>query len=82
MSMGVLTGVAKKAKTSGVLDTEMIRSLREKRGLTLEKAAQAAGLGGRQAWHQIESGARTNLELDTLARVAGALGVHSRELLK
>ena len=50
--------------------------------MTLEAAAHAAGLGSRQAWYHIESGSKTNLMLNTLARVAEALGVHSRDLLK
>lgn len=65
-----------------MLDVDKIRRLREQAGLTLEQAAQKAGLRTRQRWHNIESGANTNIELDTLARIAKALGVKDKDLLK
>jgi transcriptional regulator with XRE-family HTH domain len=68
-----------------VLDTEKIRQLREKLGLTLEQAADAAGLSSRQAWHNIESGAvggRRGITLDTLNAVAKALKCDAKDLLK
>lgn len=64
------------------LDTDRIKSLREKLGLTQEEASQRAGLGTRQRWHQIESGAIPNIELATLEAIAAALGVKARDLLK
>lgn len=64
------------------LDVEKIRRIREKLGITQEQAAAAAGLkGGRQAWNDIESGRRVNLTIETLERIAGALGTRAAELL-
>lgn len=64
------------------VDTEAIRTLREKRGMTLEQAAQAAGLSNRQHWHQIENGSKPNLTVATLEKIAAALGVKAKDLLK
>lgn len=64
------------------LDVEKIRKLREKAGLSQSAAADRAGLKTRQRWHQIESGAIANIELDTLERVAKAVGVKAKDLLK
>ena len=63
------------------LDTEKIRKLRERAGLSQAEAAERAGFTTRQRWHQIESGAVPNIELDTLERVAKAVGVKARDLL-
>ena len=65
-----------------VLDTAKMKALRIKRGLSMEQAAAAAGLRGRQRWYEIESGRQTNLTLDTLNRIAAALGVRAKDLLK
>lgn len=68
---------------SGVpLDTIRIRELREKLGLSQEQAAQRAGLAGRQYWNRIETGRQKGLTLETLERIAGALGVKAKDLLK
>jgi transcriptional regulator with XRE-family HTH domain len=64
------------------LDTEKIRSLREKRGLTQEAAAELAGLKNRQYWNNIETGQRVNVTIDTLEKVAKALGCKAKDLLK
>jgi transcriptional regulator with XRE-family HTH domain len=64
------------------LDNEKIKSLRTKKGLTQAQAAKAARIGGRQRWHDIESGRKGGITVTTLDRVAAALGVHARELLK
>ena len=64
------------------LDTEKIRNLREKSGMSQSQAAEKAGLNTRQRWHQIESGAITNIELDTLEKIAKALGAKAKDLLK
>jgi len=64
------------------LDTDKIRALREKLGITQDEAARRAGLGTRQAWNNIEAGRKTNVTLDTLERIAAALGVKSKDLLK
>lgn len=64
------------------LDVEKIRELREKAGMSQAEAAEKAGLKTRQRWHQIESGTITNIELDTLERIATALSVRAKDLLK
>ena len=65
-----------------LLDYKKIRRLREQARLSQAEAATKAGLGTRQRWHGIESGASTNIELDTLERIAKALGVKAKDLLK
>jgi len=64
------------------LDTAKLKRLREKCKLTQEEAAIRAGLKGRQAWNNIESGRRPNLQLQTLEKIAAALGVKAKDLLK
>jgi transcriptional regulator with XRE-family HTH domain len=65
-----------------VLDTERIKSLREGAGLTMQQAAVKAGENRRQWWNNIESGIQTNIQLDTLNKIAAALGVPAKELLR
>jgi transcriptional regulator with XRE-family HTH domain len=65
-----------------VLDFEKVRRLRIRRKLSMSQAAAAAGLRGRQRWYQIESGKQANLTIDTLNKVAAALGVRGKDLLK
>jgi transcriptional regulator with XRE-family HTH domain len=70
------------ADTGGVpLDLVKVRELREKRGLTMEQAATKAGMPSRQRWYEIESGAKPNITIDTLDKMATALGVKARDLL-
>lgn len=64
------------------LDTEKIRRLRLAIPLTQEEAAARAGLSSRQKWNDIENGRRMNLSIDTLEKIAAALGCKARELLK
>jgi transcriptional regulator with XRE-family HTH domain len=64
------------------IDIEKIKALREKRGMTQEQAASAAGLSNRQHWNQIETGLRSNLTVGTLEKIAQALGVRAKDLLK
>jgi len=64
------------------LDIKKIKKLREDAALSQAEAADKAGLKTRQRWHQIESGIITNIELDTLERIARALGVKAKDLLK
>lgn len=64
------------------LDFEKIRVLRTKKGLTLQQAAVAAGMKTKQAWNKIEAGRQMNLGIETLERVAIALGVKAKDLLK
>ena len=49
--------------------------------MTLDKAAQAAGLASRQAWHVVESG-KQSPRLATLERMAKALRVKAKDLLE
>lgn len=48
----------------------------------MEQAAGRAGFSNRQHWYMIESGRRTNIELDTLGKIAEALECEPHELLK
>ncbi len=64
------------------LDTEKIRQLREELKLSQEDAAQRAGLSNRQHWHQIESGGKPNVTLETLERIAKALKTTPCDLIK
>lgn len=64
-----------------VLDTKAMKARRTKLGLTMQQAAEAAGLGSKQAWNNIENGGKTNVELDTLGRIATALKCKPKDLL-
>lgn len=67
----------------GLLDVEKIRELRTARGWTQQQAADHADLpGGKVRWGDIETGRRANVTLETLERIADALGVEPRDLLK
>lgn len=63
------------------VDFNKIKSLREKLGLTMEQAADAAGFSGRQAWYNVESGRQPDLRISTLEAIAKALGVSAKSLL-
>jgi transcriptional regulator with XRE-family HTH domain len=65
-----------------MLNTDKIKATRTKLGLTQEQAAQKAGLQTRQAWNKIEAGRAGSITLDTLAKVAKALGVKAKDLLE
>ena len=65
-----------------LLDLPKIKRLREQAGLSQTQAAEKAGLKSRQRWYQIEGGHIQNIELDTLAALAKALGVKAKDLLK
>jgi transcriptional regulator with XRE-family HTH domain len=65
-----------------LLDTRKIRELREAAGMTQAAAAARAGLPGPQVWSDIENGRRPNITIETLDRIARALGVKAAELLK
>jgi transcriptional regulator with XRE-family HTH domain len=65
-----------------MLDVKKIQSLREKAGMSQAEAARKAGLTGRQHWHDIESGRKASMTLTTLDKIAKALGVKAKELLK
>lgn len=50
--------------------------------MSLTAAAERAGFKTRQQWYQIESGMVTNIKLESLERIAKALGVKAKDLLK
>ena len=64
------------------IDTLKIKTLREALGWTMQQAADAAGIRSRQRWNDIESGIRPNPTIDTVQRMAQALGVKVDDLLK
>jgi transcriptional regulator with XRE-family HTH domain len=64
-----------------VLDTDYIRRRRKSLKLSQEQAARAAKLGSRTHWNRIETGARSNIKLATLGRIAKVLGCDVAELL-
>lgn len=64
------------------MNTDKIKTLRERLGLSQDDAARKAGFKGRQYWYNIESGKRTNIKIDTLEAIAKALGVKAADLLK
>ena len=64
-----------------MLDLDKLKKLRNKRGLSQQQAAEAAGIGGRQRWNDMESG-RRGIGLETLDKIAQALGVKAKDLLK
>jgi len=70
------------AKFRLVADTEKMRTLRQELGISMSEAAKRAGFANRQRWYEIESGATTNIKLDTLNAIAAALKVKGRDLLK
>jgi len=61
--------------------TDEIRRRREKAGLTQEQAADRAGMH-QPAWAKIELGVVANPTIDTLRRMADALGCSVGVLLK
>lgn len=64
------------------VDYQKIKLLRTQCGLTQTAAANKAGLRSRQHWQNIESGKRSTITVQTLERIAKALGVDARDLLK
>lgn len=75
-----MTAIADKTRIP--LDTAKIRRLRESLKFTQEQAAERAGLASRQHWNNIESGRQVNISLAVLERIAAALGVKAKDLLK
>jgi transcriptional regulator with XRE-family HTH domain len=67
--------------TIAMLDLHKLRARREELGLTQEQAAKAAGMSSRQAWNNVESG-RQSPTLETLDRIAKALKMKARDLVK
>jgi transcriptional regulator with XRE-family HTH domain len=64
------------------LDTNEIRRRRVALKLSQADAAELAGFTGAQVWSDIENGRRKNITLETLEKIAGALGVKAKDLLK
>jgi transcriptional regulator with XRE-family HTH domain len=58
-----------------------IKARREKATLTMQEAAERAGLGGKQRWYDIEKGKRPNPSIETMQRVAHVLGCKVDDLL-
>jgi transcriptional regulator with XRE-family HTH domain len=65
-----------------MIDIEKIKALREKLGLSQAEAAEKAGMNGRQDWSAIETGRRPGITVATLEKIASALGVRAKDLLK
>jgi transcriptional regulator with XRE-family HTH domain len=65
-----------------MLDTGKVKKLRSEGKLTLEEAAKKAGFSNAQQWYLIESGTRANVTVETLDKIAKALGVKAKDLLK
>jgi transcriptional regulator with XRE-family HTH domain len=69
-----------------MLDTAKVKQWREARGLTQGQAARMAGFGGgKRRWKEIETGqppTRRGMSITTVSKVAKALGVQPRDILK
>lgn len=63
------------------LDRERMRKLRLKLYANQQAAADAAGLGSKQRWSNIEAGTEANVTVEILERIAKALRVKPAELL-
>lgn len=68
--------------TSWSLNTTEIRRRRERLGLTMAQAAEAAGMSHRQAWYRLESGQRKSVSLATLIVISRVLKAKVDALLK
>lgn len=64
------------------IDANKIKSLRTSLGLSQVQAAKLARLSSSQIWSDVEKGRRSNLTIETLDRIAAALGVKAKDLLK
>jgi len=66
-----------------MLDVEKIERLRKGLGISQAEAAIKAELGGgRQQWNNIVKGRQDGITLATLEKIAAALGVQAKDLLK
>jgi transcriptional regulator with XRE-family HTH domain len=65
-----------------VLDTAKMRALREKLYPSQKAAAEAAQMGTAQAWSKIEAGDGASVTLKTVGKIARALKVPAKDLLK
>ncbi len=65
------------------LDVDRIEKLRKAKGWSQAQAAAVSGLGGgRQQWNNIVNGRQGGITVATLEKIAAALGVSARSLLK
>ena len=69
-------------KESVPIDLAKIKALRLKRDFSYADAAAAAGFPRAQQWYKIESGETANVTVATLDKMAKALNVKARDLLK
>ena len=66
-----------------MLDLVKIKARRMELGLSQAEAAKRAGLGGsRQHWSNIETGAKADVTMTTLGKLAKALRCRPADLLK
>lgn len=64
------------------LDREKVRARRKELGLNQTQAATRAGFAtGATWWSDVESGRKSNVTLDTLAKIAAALECDARDLI-
>lgn len=64
-----------------MIDHEKIKQLRLAKHLSMEKAAELAGMCNAPKWQRIESGTRKNPSLVTTEAIAKVLGVLVDEIL-
>jgi len=64
-----------------MIQSTKIKQLREKKGLSQEKLARLANVSN-NTMVNIESGKQTNPTIETVSKIAKALGVEIEELLK
>ena len=65
-----------------MLDTGRVKQERERQQLSMAAAARLAGMTAAQTWERIENGNGLSLTLRTLNKIAKALGIPARDLLK
>lgn len=65
-----------------MLDTDKLKSERNKRKWSMAKAAKLSKMGTPQAWDKIENGDGLSLTLKTLNKIASAFKMPAKELLK
>jgi transcriptional regulator with XRE-family HTH domain len=68
--------------TAVPIDTDKIETLRKTLKLTQAEAAGKAGLSGAQHWCKIVRGKQNGISVTTLEKIAKALGVKAKDLLK
>ena len=65
-----------------MLNKKFIEDTRQKLGLSQDEAAKRAGFSGKSYWRDIVSGRKANVKLETLSKMAKALGVKPSQLLE